>query len=527
MALATRELIDAALAAELIDPAGLEEALAQARRQGADPLEIVAARGRFPAAAFYRAFAERRGLPFLDLERTPPSTELARKLPETLVRRQRLVPVEGDSGQVFIATANPDDRSTFEAVGRILRRSVTPALADPAQLGAAIDAALAEGGGPPAVGDDAVALLDRVLHEAYLRRASDIHLDPQASGLRIRFRVDGRLADYRRGLSAALRGALVGRVKVLAGLDIAESRAPQDGGFSQRLGGPDGADIDIRVATAPTRWGERATLRLLGSQTKDLTLEALGMEQTDLARFREAIRRPHGMVLLTGPTGSGKTTTLYAAIREILKPELNILTVEDPIEYLIDGVGQVQVGASEKVSFASALRSLLRHDPDVLMVGEIRDRETADVALKAAMTGHLVLSTLHASSACGAVTRLADIGCEPYLVGATLSAVVAQRLVRRLCRRCSRQTEGGQEGTGCAACLGTGFRGRIGLFETLWLDAELGLLVAEGANEEALRRAAGPRLTTLADDGWRKVEAGLTTAGEVRRAVWSEGGPGR
>ena len=287
----------------------------------------------------------------------------------------------------------------------------------------------------------------------------------------------------------------------------------------------------MRVATAPTRLGERITMRILGQDAKDLTLAKIGMSDTDLQMFNQAIRKPFGMILLTGPTGSGKSTTLFAALREINSTDINIMTVENPVEYVIDGVSQIQTGA--KITFASALRSLLRHDPDVLMVGEIRDEETADTALKAAMTGHLVFSTLHTNTAAGSISRLADIGCEPFLIGATMNAVIAQRLVRRLCTHCKVLVDATDEEkallespqdqplsiykpSGCALCQGTGYRGRLGLFETLWFDDELSKLVSRGCSEEELEARAGNRLHHMWEDGASKVLQGITTLEEIQ-----------
>jgi len=352
--------------------------------------------------------------------------------------------------------------------------------------------------------------------------------------MRVRARVDGHLQEYPRPLSPQEGEAVLTRIKVLASLDIAEQRMPQDGGFSYQMQQWEVPEQDIRVATVPARWGERATLRLLGQGTTGLSLEDLGMPAGILAPFRAAIDRPNGILLVTGPTGSGKSTTLYAALRELDSDVRNVLTVEDPIEQVVPGITQVQVGT--KVSFATALRSFLRHDPDVILVGEIRDLETAETALKAAMTGHLVLSTLHTNDAVGAITRLADIGAPRYLIGATLAGVMAQRLVRRLCPQCRKLTAaapherdalGGElpeplvlgRPVGCPACLGTGFLGRVGLYEALWVDRPLGELIAAGARESEIRAAAGERYSTLWQDGRTKVLAGLVALSEVERLV--------
>ncbi|MEL7338811.1 MAG: GspE/PulE family protein, partial [Planctomycetota bacterium] len=315
-----------------------------------------------------------------------------------------------------------------------------------------------------------------------MQGASDLHIDPAETETLVRIRVDGDLRDYR-PIPASIHTAMISRFKVLAGMDIAEKRAPQDGRF--RREGNDGGQIDIRVASLPTRHGERMTLRFLAAQTESLTLERLGMAPTALDQFAHAIGRPHGMILITGPTGSGKSTTLYAGLRKLVaEGSFNIITIEDPIEYEMERVGQVEVDSADKVSFSKALRSVLRHDPDIVMVGEIRDGETADVAIKAALTGHLVLSTIHTNNAASAVTRLADMGVDRFLVAATLRLAVAQRLVRRLCRHCrkARPLEEAEaialghpdragatvyDAAGCHFCADRGYVGRLGVFELL------------------------------------------------------------
>jgi type IV pilus assembly protein PilB len=339
--------------------------------------------------------------------------------------------------------------------------------------------------------------------------------------------VDGRLQEYPRQFLVEEGLSLMSRMKVLASMDISEQRMPQDGGLTHTLA--NGIEFDVRAATMPTRFGERATLRLLGSDNQALSLSNIGMGARDQALFEREIRKPHGIILITGPTGSGKSTTLYAALQHIADTELNIMTVEDPVEYVMEGISQVQVGA--KVSFSSALRSFLRHDPDVMMVGEIRDGETAGIAMKAAMTGHLVFSTLHTNSAIGAVNRLVDMDAERYLIGATLLAVIAQRLVRKLCPQCKQQrpVSEAEQATlqcepdaqvwvpaGCAHCLDSGYKGRIALFETYWIDAKARQMIAEDATEAELREHAS-EFSDLLSDGRQKVLQGVTSISELQR----------
>ena len=349
---------------------------------------------------------------------------------------------------------------------------------------------------------DSVQLVDRILRAGLLLHASDVHLDPAADSVRVRFRIDGQLEEVLR-IPSAMAAATVSRLKVLAALDIAERRSPQDGAFTWRMaGGGEVGPLDVRMATLPVRHGERVTLRLLETGGRRLTLDDLGMGAEVRDAFERVLKRPHGLVLLTGPTGSGKTTTLYAAIRRLLEgAPLNIVTVEDPIEYEIPGVAQAEVDSADKVNFAKALRSLLRHDPDVVMIGEIRDAESLDAAVKAALTGHLVLSTLHANGAKASVERLVDMGLDPHLITSTLRLAVAQRLVRRLCPACRVPAEGGfaAKSGGCAACAGRGYAGRVGVFEVY--SPETGLE------------------TSMADDARAKFAAGVTSCAEVVKAV--------
>lgn len=344
---------------------------------------------------------------------------------------------------------------------------------------------------------DPVLLADRILRAGLFLHASDIHLDPMDGFMRVRLRIDGELEEVLR-IPSAMQNPLTSRLKVLASLDIAERRAPQDGGFSWRVQGVSaGAQpLDVRMATLPVRHGERITLRLLETGGRRLGIDELGMCAKDRAMFDAVLRRPHGLVLLTGPTGSGKTTTLYAAINELMRmgEAKNIITVEDPVEYEIPGVAQAEVDSADKVNFSKALKSILRHDPDVVMIGEIRDADSLDAAVKAALTGHLVLSTLHTNDAPSCVTRLVDMGLDANLVPATLRLAVAQRLVRRICPEC-----GAPGRDSCPVCGGRGFSGRIGVFEFFTPDGGL--------------------VRSMRDDAMEKVSQGITTLPEVLRVL--------
>ena len=374
-----------------------------------------------------------------------------------------------------------------------------------------------------------VRLVNLLLLEALEARASDVHIEGYARTLRIRYRVDGVLRDAP-SPPAHLMPAVISRLKIMAELDIAERRVPQDGRIRLRL---QDREVDVRVSTLPTLHGESIVLRLLDANSGRAALGQLGMGADTLAAFAQAIVRPHGIVLATGPTGSGKTTTLYAAVDHIRTGREKILTVEDPVEYELTGVPQVPVNEKVGVTFATALRALLRQDPDILLVGEIRDAETAEIATQAALTGHLVLSTLHTNDAPSALTRLLDLGVAPYLVASTVEAVLAQRLVRTVCSRCKTEVpvdwpdpaangapRTAWRGTGCEECSGTGYRGRTGIYELLQLDDEVRAEVMRRRGVSELRRLAVERgMRTLYEDGLRQVRAGITTLEEVLRVT--------
>ena len=353
-----------------------------------------------------------------------------------------------------------------------------------------------------------IRMLNALLMQAARDGASDIHIEPYERHSSVRFRIDGTLREVV-SPNRALHAALISRLKIMADLDIAEKRLPQDGRISLRLGQ---RAIDVRVSTLPSAHGERAVLRLLDKSESRLTLEAVGMQGHTLQGFTQLLSQPHGIVLVTGPTGSGKTTTLYAALQQLDAARFNIMTVEDPIEYELSGIGQTQVNPKIDLDFAKALRAILRQDPDIIMIGEIRDHETAQIAIQASLTGHLVLATLHTNDAVSAVTRLTDMGIEPFLLSSSLLGVLAQRLVRKRCGHC--------QGKGCSHCGQTGYQGRTGIFELLSTNDSLRSLIHDKASESALRDAAqGNGMRSLRDDGQRLVDAGITSAEELLRVT--------
>ncbi len=534
-------LINACVQQGMLDVEQVANVQRSARRERKNLLEALAFSARTPVSSFYRAYADLHQIPFISGKAIKPDTKLLRKLPRSLVERRLILPLEaepneGGDSRIRLVVADPEDQAGIQQIKRIIGQALDIYLADPGELEIAVARALQrstprieepKGSAAAAVEFDSVEALDRLFTQAYLLRSSDIHIEPLKEAVQVRLRVDGRLQEYPRTFTLEEGLSLMSRLKVLSSLDISEQRMPQDGSLTHVVEG--GAEFDVRVATLPTRFGERATMRLLGSDSDALSLEQIGMSTRDLSLFREAIAKPYGMILITGPTGSGKSTTLYSALQEIATDDINILTAEDPVEYVMEGISQVHV--SGKVSFADALRSFLRHDPDVIMVGEIRDGETANIAMKASMTGHLVFSTLHTNSAIAAVNRLVDLGAEPYLIGATMLAVIAQRLVRRLCHVCKEEgpaTElelrqlGLCEPTnifrpiGCANCMGSGYRGRLALFETLWVDDAMSSLISQGVDELTLAREA-KHFYSLAVDGIAKTIAGHTSIEELAR----------
>ncbi len=367
--------------------------------------------------------------------------------------------------------------------------------------------------------DDApiIRMLNALLTQAAKDGASDIHIEPYERSSSVRFRVDGTLREVVQP-NKALHAALISRLKIMAELDIAEKRLPQDGRISLRIGG---RAIDVRVSTLPSSHGERAVLRLLDKAESRFTLEGLGMDGEVLASFARLIQQPHGIVLVTGPTGSGKTTTLYASLGRVDTATTNVLTVEDPVEYELPGIGQTQVNPKIDLTFAKALRAILRQDPDVIMIGEIRDHETASIAIQASLTGHLVLATVHTNDAPSSVTRLIDMGVEPFLLSSSLLGVLAQRLVRKLCPHCKRQGDDGHwHPVGCEKCSHTGYKGRTGVYELMTVDAHVQALVHNRAAEQELiaaARAAG--LRSMREDGDRLVRSGITSLEEVVRVT--------
>ena len=534
----------------------LERALAAQREMGGALDGVLVNLGLVSETDAAQALAEHLQLPFIASDALPEAAlELEALLPEFL-RTHRVLPLRAENGVLHVAMRAPQDAFVVKALHLTTGLEVRPAVA----LGSDIDKALkrALDDAEAVQADDALAdegdagdfvehlrdlaseapvirLVNTIIGRVIELRASDIHLEPFDDGLHVRYRVDGVLHPGE-GVPAAQGAAVSSRVKLLAHLDIAERRLPQDGRIKTRV---KGRELDLRVSTVPTVHGESVVMRVLDRASVRLSLEDMGFERDTLERFNQLVHRPHGILLVTGPTGSGKTTTLYAALAKLDSVSQKIITVEDPVEYQLEGINQIQVHSQINLSFANALRSILRQDPDIIMIGEMRDGETAQIAVQSSLTGHLVLSTLHTNTAASAVVRMQDMGVERYLITSTVNGVLAQRLVRRLCPHCKTavqpdpallQTSGlGRflapgapvyEAKGCDHCRGTGYQGRTGIHELLVVDEAMRSAILQGLDASALQSiAVKAGMFTLYDDGLRKVAAGVTSLDEVLRAT--------
>jgi general secretion pathway protein E len=504
--------------------------------------------------------AAQQALPYLAAEELPSTPPVLKELSPRYLRQAVACPIAVEGGTVTVATADPVNSLLLDELRQSLPLAVKlcvaaePAILDAIERAYGASTALqkiVEGMGSGAdrhaePEDDVdhlrdmafeapvVRLVNLLIEGALAADASDIHIEPFEDSLRVRYRIDGLLYDQE-APPRRLGAALTSRIKIMAEMNIAERRLPQDGRI--RVTGPGGRRVDIRVSTVPTIHGESIVMRLLDRSSVFLPFDRLGFAPAAARAFEVLIRQPHGIVLVTGPTGSGKTTTLYAALDKINRPDLKIITVEDPVEYQLKGVNQIPVRPKIGLSFASGLRHIVRQDPDVIMVGEIRDLETAEIAIQAALTGHLVFSTLHTNDAPAAVTRLQDMGCEPYLVSSVLNGVLAQRLVRRICQACRAPDHldpaellalgvtdaTGVElfrGKGCDDCRGTGYRGRTGIYELFRITEEvLRLIVRKVPAGEIRRHAVAQGMVTLREDAWAKACAGLTTVEEILRVT--------
>jgi len=552
---ARKDLGDRLVEENLITPEQLTGARQQQRRNGGRLSDILIQQGAVKPEELAVVLSIHLNLPLIDLKRHKVQPRALALIPEEMARRHTLIPLDIINDSLMVVMADPEDIRTLEDIKAQVKMRVEAALGVRPDIerainlnyrsADAIEKQVSQFAPEPEEKTDIAAevtsttpvaeTLDLLITQAIKDRASDVHIEPQESRLRIRYRIDGILHDTF-SFPLSIHQALVSRVKILAGMDIAEQRRPQDGQFSVKV---DGSEVDIRAATMETPNGERVTLRILDKSLSFFTLAELGMQPAVLDKYRAMLRSPLGMILAGGPTGSGKTTSLYASINELNRYERNIMTIEDPIEYSFIDINQTQVNAKAGVTFASGLRAIMRHDPDVILVGEIRDKDTVTTAVQAALTGHLVLSSIHANDAVGVLFRLMDLGVEPASVSSTLIGMVSQRMVRRICTNC-RETyqpaEGekdfisgtGEEikefyqGTGCNLCAGTGYRGRTGIFELLTMsEAITKLLRGHASASEIKAQAVADGMLTMKQDGIIKVKDGITTVSEVIRSVFT------
>lgn len=519
MAINDTNIINALVYTKLITQEDAINAKKIARHERLSLLEVIGRNHKVPRTVMYESVAAQRKLPFLRISSLKLADKIAEKIPTQLMLRKLILPVFVDD-QLTLAMADPDDQITLDTVKRLLNCALNVALAEAETIEAVLekDFDSVDSNNKKL---DPIELFDEVMKEAYVCNASDIHIKPEKYGVKISLRVDGRLLPSPALLNQEQANLLINRIKVLSGLDISEQRVPQDGGFSYEINQWNMSPFDLRVATLPCRFGERVTLRILGQESELLDIHQIDLNPTIKQKLTEVLKNPNGLVLVTGPTGSGKSTSLYAALRSIDRNEFNVLTVEDPIEQQLEDATQVQVGV--KVSFATALRSFLRHDPDVILVGEIRDFDTAETALKASMTGHLVLSTLHTNNATATIDRLKNLGCERFMVASTVRLIIAQRLVRRLCTACKMPENNSQHETqnntfkanGCPACMSTGYKGRLAIHEMLWVDEYISKLIIDDVSEDQIRQKSGDQLLSLWQDAFQKYQDGLTSMEEI------------
>ncbi len=522
---------------------------------------ILLSRGIITEECMLSAMAERFNTTYLNTELVVRRPEILKNVPEQIVKKHCIMPLDIKAGQIIIATHDPHDIGAFEDVKMVSRMDVGFVLAPKRIIESAIDKYYTNAGNF-FVSDDAtqkvvqttsaatqqklseiesrvdntpvVKLINSLITQAYMRRASDIHIEPFEEQILVRMRIDGELVECMR-LDISTLNSIVSRCKILAGINIAEKRIPQDGRIDFDNGD---ISIDLRVNTLPTIYGEKVNMRLLATEDAALiTLPDLGMPEHLFKQFSRIIKAPNGIILVTGPTGSGKSTTLYAVLSELNKPNVNITTVEDPVEKQIFGVNQVQTNAKAGLTFASGLRAILRQDPDIVMIGEIRDTETAEIAIRAAITGHLVLSTLHTNDAASSIIRLIDMGVASYMVASSVNCVVAQRLVKKLCPECKRRREIRPEEAallhddsithlyepvGCPRCGNTGFKGRTAIYEIIEIDNDLRRMISEGKNTEEIREFAKEHGATFLEDSIKSlIKDGATSISEFYRLIYS------
>jgi len=546
--------IDLLIKKGIVTPEQLNKAKGEAEKTGIPVERALEKLGFISEVDIAQVLADSMGVPFMDLTDYLIDGEVVKLIPEMVARKYKAMPLFKVGDSLTVAMENPQD---IEAIDEIRAKSkmdsIEPVLSTEDMIQKAIDQYYGAFGdtdelikgltkdkleakkskGLAEVAEEApvIKLVNMFIMQAVKDRASDIHVEPEENKVRIRYRIDGILHEIK-DLPKHLQSALASRIKVMAQMDIAETRNPQDGRIQLKM---ENKNIDMRVSSFPTVHGENIVLRILDKSSVILGLAELGFSEKELKDFEKVIRHPHGIILVTGPTGSGKTTTLYAALSTINTMDKNIITIEDPVEYEIPLIRQTQINPKAGLTFASGLRSILRQDPDIVMVGEIRDRETADIAIRASLTGHLVFSTLHTNDASSALTRLLDMGVEPFLVSSSVIAILAQRLVRVICQKCKEKYTPSEEiikslnltkkaefyrGKGCMRCKETGFVGRLGIFELLLINDEVkNMIVAKKSANEIKKAAISSGMRVLIDDGLEKVQKGITTIEEVLKVT--------
>ena len=566
-----KRLGDLLIAAGLITEEQLEEGLRLQKGSGKRLGTVLQDEGFITELEMIEALQMQLGIEYIDLSKINIPTELAQVVPQNIAKQYQVVPVRIIRDELYLAMSDPLNFYAIEEVRKVVRRKVVPMIAMSSAIERSIQILYGNEGAAKAieemkrevalssdddadiaqdatftsniVGDDAnqapaIRLVNSIIERAVTERASDIHVEPREEELSVRMRIDGLLRDILT-VPRELQAAVLSRFKVMANLDITERRIPQDGRFNVKVREK---DIDLRVSTLPTVYGEKIVCRLLDKTGGNLDHSAIGLSEEDSKKYDKLIKIKNGVILIVGPTGSGKSTTMYAMINDLNEREVNLITLEDPVEYNVDGVNQVQINEKTGMTFAKGLRAILRQDPDIICVGEIRDGETAEIAMRSAITGHVVLSTIHTSDALGTIERLIDMGVEPYLVASALKGVFSQRLVRRICPDCKQAYHPDEEeleelglpndperlfyrGKGCPKCFDTGYRGRIGVFEIFPLDIKVRRMIAANAGREAIEemlKDPARGFVSLKENAIRLVDEGITTVDEVLRVVYED-----
>lgn len=555
-----KRLGDILLESGLVTADQLKEALATQKELGKKLGEVLIEKGYITQKSIIEVLEFQLGIPYVNLMAQSVEPGTVRLIPESMARKHEIVPIKVENQVITVASSDPLNATAFEDVRIYTGLEVQPVMADAEQIQSLIsrhfgsqkaiqaveeftrinnlavrEHAAVEGDGVADVNESpAVKLINILIEQASQSGASDIHIEPQSRTVRIRFRVDGQLQDIMQS-EIEILPAIVSRIKVIAGMNIAEKRLPQDGRITYRTGGK---EVDLRISILPSIFGEKVVIRLISKDTFNIPKERLGFLPENIAAFNSILKNPHGIILVTGPTGSGKTTTLYAAIKELNRPNVNIVTVEDPVESPIEGITQVQVNPKAGLVFANSLRSILRQDPDVILVGEIRDAETAEIAVRAAITGHLVLSTLHTNDAASSIARLMDMGIQSFLVSTSLVGIVAQRLVRRICSNCKVSYTPSQDemelfdathpekpefykGRGCQVCRHTGYKGRIAVHEVMKISPEIRQGIYNGESADRLKEIAIKNgMISLRENCKRLVLEGTTTLEEMLKVAY-------